>query len=363
MADILSNVKLGPEKFVDLAVKHIVTQMFPIKNKVDKNVFDLHSLSLDESSLLTLINKDVIDDSSFGVAYILFGTYQSKLSNGFIVVLLPSTLEIKPSTLDNQPSAVEPTVEIRFVSSSTMQLIEVRKESKSFKSKLNRRIRSNASSTLIKVSDYLSFNALSATILIVRSETKQSDFQNICLWNSGISDIGFIQAFETNKFLKRKRTTLISEGTANSLLEVSDLKPSSSSSSSGKKLKNLCKGATTIYADVQATKSNNNSMTNLREEAISFVDDAFSEHISPEDFVNGYLALKSKCDDRSSLGAISANILMDASFRITDCGSFANDSIITKAGIDIDQVSTSHNIPVRINSSLIDYIFSLILLS
>ena len=93
MADTFSNVKLGPESFVDLAVSHLVTEMFPIKKIVDKPFFDLYSLSLDEHLASTLINKDVVDDESFGKSYILFGTFQMMSLNGYIVVLLPSVVK------------------------------------------------------------------------------------------------------------------------------------------------------------------------------------------------------------------------------------------------------------------------------
>ena len=330
MADTFSNVKLGPESFVDLAVSHLVTEMFPIKKIVDKPFFDLYSLSLDEHLASTLINKDVVDDESFGKSYILFGTFQMMSLNGYIVVLPPSAVK-------NQ-----------FVSKSAMQLIVVKKESKTYRAKLTRRIPTLSKSFV--VSEYLSFNVFSTTILFTEGP-KKADHINTSYWNNSIGNTGFIQNFDTNTLLKRKRVTLISEDMAASLLEGSDRKPSSSSSSSGKKFKNLLKGATSIYTDVKATKLKNNAMANLREEAISLVEDAFSESISPENFVAGYLELKSNCDNRPMLGAISAHILMDATFRITDYSSFANDSIITKAGIDVDQVSAHHNILERISSS------------
>jgi hypothetical protein len=325
MADIFSIIRLSTEKFVDLAVNHVVTKMFPITDKVDKPFFDLYSLSLEETTVSNLINMNFTDDSLFGKAYILFGTYKLTSSesigaNGLIVVLLPST------------------VKEQFVSVSTMQLIDIAMGSKSFKSKISRRILGKVAEHFV-VSEYLSFNVFSDSILFTKG-TKAAAHCNIFEWNNGIDYTGVNKVFDTSKFLKRKRVTLISEDTAKSLLEGSDQKLSSS----GKKWKNLLRGAPSIYTDVKSTKSNNSSMINLREEAISLVDDAFSESISPEDFVSGYLALKSKCDNRSQLGVISANILMDASFRITDCSSFPNDSIITEAGIDIDQVSAHHNI-------------------
>ena len=67
---------------------------------------------------------------------------------------------------------------------------------------------------------------------------------------------------------------------------------------------------------------------------------AFKQRWSPVEFVDGFAAVKGfqPSPSRPELAAISASILMDASYRITDSTSFENEDTIADFGVDVDQV-------------------------
>lgn len=76
---------------------------------------------------------------------------------------------------------------------------------------------------------------------------------------------------------------------------------------------------------------------NLREEAVSLIDGAFEDKWRPEDFVEGFSKAGKLCSG-DQISAVAASILMDPSFRISDCTPVINNKYVSEVSIDLDQV-------------------------
>lgn len=316
MEAILLSVKIQPDKFIDLDPIFNASGMFPVIGETTRPFYDLHATASVDAASVTELITTVENDADFGMVYILMGSFISASESGYIVVLQSSAVRSK------------------FKTPCVMQLIS--SKDKIFKNKLSRRV-SKLLSTTEDVSEFLSFNLYQKAILIAKN-SNEGQHMSATKWNEkSNTDERILKGPTPPRISKRKRVSLISEDVANSIRKTSQSQVSTSSSTSITKITSIDVISTMPYPDLQKNKNEANSKINLREEAVSLVEGAFSHSWSPENFVKGFLALKSKCEHQQ-LAAISASILMDASYRISDCSPVMDDSVITEVGIDIDQV-------------------------
>lgn len=320
MATAFTSVKILEAEFITLNSSYLENGMFPIKSETSDPFFDLHAIATDESKIETLISE-WSDDISFGKIYAIIGSFTFKEICGHLVVLAPDV------------------VRECFKSPLSLQLICF--SSKTVKCKISRRTKSSAA-VLKKVSEILTFNLYQKTMTFLPNRINCSNPGREFIMSSWNSEFGtepaILNGLDTSKILKRKHVAFLSKESAMNLIDSTDYFIPGPTLNQSKRLKTILEENSTSFSDTNYKKENK-SKINLREEATSLVEGAFSHKWSPEKFVEGFHALKNKClESKSQLAATVASVLMDASYRITDCTPIMEDDVITDVAIDVDQV-------------------------
>ena len=323
-------VKISTNEFIDLNPPYQESSMFEVKEEPSTNkFFDFTALNKDVDIMTTLVEIRV-DDSDFGEIYAIMGKFSFKRDFGLLVVLHRDVVK-----------------KLAFKNPSSLQLIlfkskDEESKSKSCNSKITRRL-TRTQTKKMKLFDSFYFEVCMKTVLIIPTKgggnIARSDIASV--WNSyfgcGLPPTDHDCKFSKN--LKRKHSIMIDKGTASSLNDSTATTRPQSTAVQKKTLKSILSDGKVSHLNVEVQKKKKSTI-NLREEAISMIKGASQERWSPEEFVEGFAAVKrfQPSPSRPELAAISASILMDASYRITDCTPFENEDTITDFGVDVDQV-------------------------
>ncbi len=327
---VFQGVKISTNEFIDLNPPYQELSMFEVKEELSTNkYFDFTSLNKDVDIMTTLVEIRV-DDSDFGEIYAILGKFSFKSDFGLLVVLHRDVVK-----------------KLAFKNQSSLQLIlfkskDEESKSKSCNSKIARRLMKTTTKRK-ELFDSFYFELCIQTVLIIPTKgggniarsTVASVWNSHFGWDLPPTDHGCNQP----KNLKRKHSIMLDKGTASSLNESTATTRPKSTEGQKKTLKSIYSDGVVSQLNVEV-QNKKKSTINLREEAVSVIKGAFEHRWSPEDFVDGFSALKKfqPSPSRPELAAISASILMDASYRITDCTPYENEDTITDFGIDVDQV-------------------------
>lgn len=321
----LDYVKLSATQYLFLKPEYLTSgSMFEIKEQTPHVSFDLHAISKTES----VINTKV-DDTDMGQMYGVIGYFTSqnvKDLTGCIVLIQSDEQE-------------------KYKNKCSLQLVLF--ENKSTRGKIGKinRINDVSQSVFLDGSlDNLSLVIYSRPHFILPGSQGRPSLNNIAqLWKNNFLGVRAMlgNAIDLPKIMKRKHVAFMTTKSASSVIEQGTLETISFKQQGGrdvKRLKSLQREATTIsYVDIDRSKESSKKTMNLREEAFSLVDGAFAQNWSPEDFVRGFLKLKHSGISQDQLAGVSATMLMDASYRITDPTTIKED-LIEEVSIDIDQV-------------------------
>ena len=315
-------VKLSETQYLLLNPDYLETDMFVPKLEQPDSFFDLHTLCRQG---VNIVNKKV-DDSTLGSVFALIGHFNFEAETGHVFVMKESNV-------------------IDFKTTCSLQLVIL--TSKITSNKIMRRVKGNeVYNPPIHLTECLSLYIYKKTTLIIKENVGRQSVTNILsLWNENFIGNRVVGVgIDPQKIMKRKHVSILNSSTALRLIEEASLETAFVTQSNTikpalKKTRSLEQEATTIsYSNDISSKESLKSKLNLREEAVSLVEGAFEQKWSPENFVQGYLNLKKECDSTAQLAATAATILMDPSFRITDCTPIMKEDVIDKVSIDIDQV-------------------------
>ena len=319
---IFMSVKISTNQFIDLNPSYLEFGMFATKQTASSISFDLSAM--DEDRLKTLVQK-YDDDKDFGPIYALIGKFATQSLSGHVVVLQEEVVR----RLDTSNP---------FSNPSCLRLITL--GSKTCINKIGRRT-ANSPFITIKTTTSLCFDFYSKTFLFIPTNTGNfMKHQIISLWTSTFRpNLPTSDGLNIPKMLKRRHSVFMNTNTADDLIDSADSTFPDRRHVQQKKLKTLLEESIVSNLNEDLVKKKK-SLINLREEAISLADGAFEHKWSPESFVEGFLNVKkSLCLSKEELGAVAASMLMDPSYRITDCTPIANDDLIEDVGIDVDQVN------------------------
>ena len=313
-----SSVKISVTQFIDLYPQYSETHMFELKEmSTTKEFLDLSTVS-DFSSLI----QSCSDDTLFGKIYAILGKFRFNDKNGFVVVLHRDIV-----------------TNLEFTIRSSLQLIQF--VEKNCINKINRRLRQKHTFISCEIRGSLILDLYLSNILIIPANTGNLGQDTILsIWNRVFSPSSLIlPGTDSSKLLKRKHSILMPQNAATILKESTDSHKIPRKIPQKKKLESIFREAKVSESNIEERPSHK-SKINLREEAVSLIEGAFEKRWSPENFVKGFLSLKNKSlMARERLASICTSMLMDASYRITDCTPIGNSRVINKVGIDIDQVN------------------------
>jgi hypothetical protein len=323
-------VKISTNEFIDLNPPYQELSMFEVKEEPSTNkFFDFTALNKDVDIMATLVEIRV-DDSDFGEIYAIIGKFSFKSDFGLLVVLHRDVVK-----------------KLAFKNQSSLQLILFKSKveesnSKSCNSKIARRLIKTATKRK-EIFDSFYFELCIQTVLIIPTKGGGNISRSAVasVWNSyfGWDLPPTDHVCNVSKNLKRKHSIMMDKDTATSLNDSTASTRPQSTVVQKKTLKSILSDGKVSHLNVEVQNKKKTTI-NLREEAVSVIEGAFEDRWSPEDFVDGFSALKRSqpSPSRPELAAISASILMDASYRITDCTPYENEDMITDFGIDVDQV-------------------------
>lgn len=299
--------------------------------------YNLHDL-FSNIPFWTLVQK-FVDDKTFGTMYALIGEfcYSSEIqcTSGYLVVI-QSTVDIDEmqNAIVNESGIMDdekvPTHSLHLVIfSGKLMLNKIKKRKPSLGQGGNKNITSGS----------FSINLLHNPLMFhPQSSGKVKLNTNELLWTTKFAnneDITKGPLMTQNK--KRSHVILVENAIKDSLINSADLSPSRGSRQV-KSMKVVRREVTDItYSRLEENKRSTTDKVNLREEAISLLDEAFKHHCTAENFAAGFIAMKEQCLIDGQSASTAASVLMDAFYRITDCIPL-EEKVITKVGIDIDQV-------------------------
>lgn len=313
-----SAVKISLTQFIDLNPQYSETHMFELNEKSTKDFLDLSTVS-DFSSLI----ESCVDDKLFGKIYALLGKFRlNNLENGFVVVLHEDIVG-----------------NLMFRSRSSLQFIKF--EEKTCINKINKRLRMKHTCITCEIRGSLILDLNLSNILILPTNIGNLGQDTISsTWNLFFSpSSSILPATDISKSLKRKHSILMSPNAATTLRESTDSLKIPRKILQHKRLENIFRETKVSELKIEQ-RINQKSTINLREEAVSLIKGAFEIRWSPENFNKGFLSLKNRPNmGHEMLAATCTSMLMDASYRITDCEPIRNSQVINKVGIDIDQVN------------------------
>lgn len=297
------------------------------------NLHDLYS----NSPLLNLVEK-FVDDKTFGVMYALIGefcyTSENQFTTGYLVVV-HSTVDVNKfqNAIVNESGIVDdekvPLHSLHLVNFTGKQMInKIKKRSFTLSQGDNKNITSGSISISLLHNPLMFHPQIAGKVDLNR---------NVLLWTTKFAnqeDITKGPLMTQNK--KRSHVILVENSIKDSLINSADLSPSRESRV--KSMKVVRREVTDItYSKLEENKRSTTDKVNLREEAISLLDEAFKHHCTAESFAAGFIAMKAQCLIDGQSATTAASVLMDAFYRITDCIPL-EEKVISKVGIDIDQV-------------------------
>lgn len=317
-------MKCSSSKYLLLKTEYLVSKMFSIKTDVPEDAlfYDLHAISHEK----TVIIKEV-SDNDMG-KYFIIGEFESQGHLKGCVIIVKRSVE----------------------SQWSVQLVIFTNKSTRTKMSRNRDKMSRNKEPyghIIDVDGSLDFLKLFIydTISIISPGTlgRKEEGTTAQIWNEEIVGKRPIlkDGIDVLKRQKRKHVAIISSDCASKVVDYGTLETITyiePNTTDVKRIKSLKSEATTLsYSEISSSKESSKKTSNLREEAVSLIEGAFTQNWSPEDFVLGFKNLKAKGLEQNQLAATSAKMLMDSSYRIADSTPIEED-VIEDVSIDVDQV-------------------------
>ena len=324
-------VKCSSSKYVLLKTDYVVSKMFSIQTDVPEDAlfYDLHAISHENTVIITHGN-----DQEMG-KYFIIGEFESSNKLKGCVIIVSRSYDIM-------------TRQWSVVSKWSVQLVIF--TNKSTRTKINRNkkphgytIDVDGSSDFLKLLIYDTISIISPGTLGRKEEGTTAQ-----IWNEEIVGKRPIlkDGIDLLKRQKRKHVAIISSDCASKVVDYGTLETITyiePNTTDVKRIKSLKSEATTLsYSEISSSKESSKKTSNLREEAVSLIEGAFTQNWSPEDFVLGFKNLKAKGLEQNQLAATSAKMLMDSSYRIVDSTPIEED-VIEDVSIDVDQVSRKYN--------------------
>ena len=314
-----SYVKFSSTQYVFLKNEFVKSNMFPITTAApeDASFYDLHATSQETSVIICKEN-----DQDMGM-YFVIGDFESTEANSKGCIIIVKT-EDKWS----------------------VQLVIFK--NKSLRNKISRNRKTHDRMEKIDVDgslDELCLRIYNTTHIVIPNKVGRNDEEDIARkWNEEfVGKRPFLKdGIDVSQRLKRKHVAIISNDCASKVVDYGTLETITyiePNTTDVKRVRSLKMEATTLsYSDIVSSKESSKKTSNLREEAVSLIEGAFTQNWSPEDFVLGFKNLKKKGLEPNQLAATSAKMLMDSSYRIIDSTPIEED-VIEDVSIDVDQVS------------------------
>jgi hypothetical protein len=309
---------------------------------------DVHHICCQHSTKSPVKKFD--NDNQFGSMYIIIGEFCSSFeeiySNAYLVVV-HSTVN-----LDNDNALIDDTLQNDSINPSRSvndMLDEIHRvhslhlvifSGKETKAKISRRTKTFSQGPLKEATSSIYKMMLYADPLYFFLDGPPkvplntihlrwiAEFQN---------DEDVTKGLDLYQSKKRRHVILVQDSVKDNLIRSADLLPDLESRQV-KSLKVMRKEVSDItYSKLDESMKSNSNKMNLREEAISLLDEAFRHHCEVEDFILGFNAMKDQCLTDDQTASTVASVLMDSFYRIGDCPS-VDEKVITKVGIDVDQV-------------------------
>lgn len=333
--------KMSPNQFLLLNPKFTMDGgMFKFQTEcpdeftAPEEFYDLNDICSHDST--EKLVKILDDDKKFGDMYVVVGHFTHTMNTRGYLVVIHSGVVLDELQETNDLGVV--VNEMHRVHSLHL----VRFENKGMKQKLSKRLRNTLDSGDLAQSGLYSMMLFRNPIIFTRPSNISIREIN-CSWHRLFENCeGITTGHDTSISHKRSHVMLVNDSTVDQLIASADLSPGHGPRQV-KKMKCVLREVSDItYSKIEEKKKSTSDKVNLREEAISLMREAFAHKCSPEDFVAGFLAMKDKCVVDSQIAATAASVLMDAFYRIDDCKPL-NEKVITKVGIDVDQVMTFRN--------------------
>jgi hypothetical protein len=330
--------KVSPTQFLLLNPQFSLdSRMFLFQTEEPAEFYDLNVICC--QSVENCI-KNFEDDKLFGEMYALIGQFHNDTTNGYLVVVHSAVdLDKVLGSIDHDSEVLVDEVH-RVVSLHLVCL-----KSKNVKNKINKRFPILEGQTTCKIaqsglysmtlySDPLFFHPQISSKVLLRDV--KNDWAK--LFQNG-SDITAGHSMDR----KRSHVCVVPDKLVNHLNTIADRSPGSCPRQVKKMRVVRREVSDIVYPKITEIKKSATVSINLREEAISRLEDAFKDACSPESIEEGYLCVKELCKTDGQLAATAASIFMDSFFRVNDCTEL-KERVISKVGIDVDQVITVQNL-------------------